>query len=221
MLRAYREDPGVDVVHTRRAEREGESRGKLALTRLAYLILHKITSVKIPVEVGDFKLISKRATGQLLRCRERNPFMRGLVCWIGYKQAFVTYKREARGAGETKFPVLSWKVMRNFFSSAMISFSGAPLQFASLLGLLSAFIGVGLMAHVLIEKIRGNNIPGWTAIMVAVAFVGSVQLFSMGMIGLYLHAIFQEIMGRPNYIVSSTYGFPDREEGPVDSPPAD
>lgn len=208
LLRAWANDPEVDVVHTVRKSRSGESVVKLFMTRMGYLILNKVTSIKLPVEAGDFKLLSRRAVNHLIELREKRPFLRGLVCWIGFKQAYVLYDRQARYAGKTKFHVFGGDVISNFFDSALISFSSAPLKLTVILGFVAIIADFGLFLHVILEKFQGRAIPGWTAIMIAVIFIGSVQLLCLGIMGLYLNAIFEESKRRPNYIVDKTFGFP-------------
>ncbi|MDO9082976.1 MAG: glycosyltransferase family 2 protein [Humidesulfovibrio sp.] len=214
LLRAWRSDVRPDVVHTVRLSRAGESGFKLFLTRLGYKLLHSITSVQLPVESGDFKLLSRRVVQHLVQFPEKQPFMRGLICWIGFRQVFVPYHRAARAAGDTKFPVLSLSVLGNFFQSALISFSSAPLHIASLGGFLSILVGMFVLVHVLYEKFSGKYVPGWTSLMVLVLFMGSIQLFCQGIFGLYLKSIFDEIKKRPNYIIESRHGFAeDRPDG--------
>ena len=208
LLRAWVNDPEVDIVHTVRKSRSGESAVKLFLTRIGYVILNKVTSVKLPIEAGDFKLLSRRAVNHLIELREKRPFLRGMVCWIGFKGAYVPYDREARHAGKSKFQVFGWDVISNFLDSALISFSSAPLKLTIILGFVAILADFGLFLHVISEKIQGRAIPGWTAIMIAVIFIGSVQLLCLGIMGLYLNAIFEESKRRPNYIVDKTFGFP-------------
>ncbi|MGO8745335.1 MAG: glycosyltransferase family 2 protein [Thermoguttaceae bacterium] len=215
MLHAWRAADGADVVHTVRRSRSGESWIKLAVTRLGYRILKCVSSVPVRVEAGDFKLLSRRAVDELRRLREKRPFMRGLVAWIGLKQTEIHYDRQARAAGDTKFPVFGAKVIRNFLDSALISFSDIPLQLATLMGLLISLASFVFLIDVVVEKILGRNIPGWTAIMATMLFVGGAQMLFLGIQGRYIAAIFLETKGRPNYIVESTLGFP----GPQDRPP--
>lgn len=202
---------GADVVHTVRRSRAGETRFKLAITRLGYWILNRFSEVEIIPNAGDFKLMSRRAADQVIRHSEAKPFMRALVTSVGFRQVHIPYDREARHSGETKFPILSYSVFRNFFDSALISFSDAPLKLTSLLGILVSFVSFGLLVHVLIEKIRGHNIPGWTAVMASISFLGGVQLVSIGMLGLYVNSVFIESKRRPNYIVESLIGFDNQE----------
>lgn len=206
MLRAWREQPHIEVVHTVRRSRAGESRFKLAVTRCGYWLLRHLANVHIRIEAGDFKLLSRRAVEHLVALREKKPFMRGLVSWIGFPQTEVYYDRSARFAGRTKFLVCSPKVIRNFVESALISFSDAPLQLATFGGLASSLAAFVLLMHVLLEKLAGHNIPGWTAIMTAVLFIGGIQMFLQGVMGLYISSIYLETKRRPNYIIASSFG---------------
>ena len=208
LLEVWLNDSNIDVIHTVRQSRQGESAIKLFITRIGYFILNKLSSVDLPIEAGDFKLLSRRAVNHLLQLREYNPFMRGLVCWIGFKQGYVHYHREARHAGKTKFHVFSRDVINNFLGSALISFSSVPLKIASHLGLLAILVDFAVMGHAFSEKIQGRAIPGWTALMIVVLFLGGVQLFCAGIMGLYIHSIHEQSKNRPNYIVERTYGFP-------------
>jgi dolichol-phosphate mannosyltransferase len=211
LLNKWRET-GADVVHTVRRSRKGERRIKLMLTTFGYYILNRTTRLRLPMEAGDFKLLSRRAAGYIASLDEKKPFMRGMACWIGFRQEFVPYDREPRFAGKTKFHVFSFDVMNNFLESALISFSSAPLRLTSYLGFISILFSLVLIVHVAYEKLSGHAIPGWTAIMVAVIFLGSIQLFCIGLIGLYISTIYEEVKKRPTYIIASTYGFPDDEK---------
>ena len=210
LLAAWRSDPEVEVVHTVRQSRAGESRVKKIVTRAGYAILRAVSTIELPLEAGDFKLLSRRAARQVARFGEKRPFLRGLVCWIGFKQATVRYHRASRHAGRTKFPVLGLKVIRNFIDSAVISFSDVPLKLATALGLASSAAALSYIVWVLIEHFRGHNIPGWSATMTATLFLGGVQLLSIGVLGNYIGSIFLESKRRPNYIVKDRVGFPSR-----------
>jgi len=207
LLRAWKSEPGVGVVHTVRTNRAGESRLKLGITHLGYRILHMSSSIKLPMQAGDFKLLAREVVDHLVAMREKRPFLRGLVCWVGFKQKTVSYAREARAGGATKFPVISFKVINNFFDSALISFSDAPLRLATVAGLVVSVLALSYIVWVLIEKYRGHNLPGWSAVMTAVLFLGGTQLLCTGLQGLYISSIFQESKRRPNYIVKDMFGF--------------
>jgi len=218
LVRAWKADPQVEVVHTVRRTRAGESFVKLAITRLGYAILRAVSTIDLPLEAGDFKLLSRRAVDYVTRFGEKRPFLRGLVCWIGFKHAIVPYHRQARHSGTTKFRVLGLKVIRNFIDSAMISFSDAPLKASAALGLFFSAGALVYMVWVLFQWSRGQSIPGWSATMVAVLFLGGVQLLSIGVLGTYISSIFLEVKGRPNFIVKDTFGVDTPPEADV-SPP--
>lgn len=207
MLDLWLKNPEMDVIHTRRASRAGESKIKLFMTKIGYSILHKVSHIAIQPEVGDFKLLSRRAVNQLVRFKEHRPFTRGLVNWIGFNQTTITYHREERFAGETKFPVFSWGVISNFLDSALISFSDVPLKISLLLGFLVSFGAFGYLVVIFIMKYLNWSLPGWSAIMATMLMLGGIQLFTLGMLGLYINAIFIESKKRPNYIIESTFGF--------------
>ncbi len=209
MLDAWRQDEEVEVVHTVRRTRQDHTGLKFLVTKTGYWILNRYSHVPIPKEAGDFKLLTRRAVNHLLQLKEYNPFMRGLVSWIGFKQAFVPYDRSARYGGQSKFFVLSRKVISNFLTSALVNFSSVPLQIASYCGLLAIVVDVGVMVHSLWQKFTGHAVPGWTAIMILILFISSIQLLCLGMIGLYLNSVHEASKQRPNYIVASTFGFKD------------
>jgi len=205
-------DQKADVVHSVRSRRDGETFVKLAITKLGYAILRRASSIELESNAGDFKLISRRVIDHLLQLKEQRPFMRGLVSWVGFKSVVFFYKREARAAGKTKFPVLSYSVISNFLDSALISFSDVPLKLITMLGFFFSLFSFGLLTYVLINKILGNNIPGWSALMITISFFSGIQLMALGGVGLYISSIFNESKDRPLYIVESTHGF----QGPND-----
>jgi dolichol-phosphate mannosyltransferase len=212
LLSVWRERGQPDVIHTVRRVRDGETRIKKMITWVGYRILKHVSSVQLRIEAGDFKMLSRRVVRELCQLREKKPYMRGLVAWVGFKQTEIYYDRQPRGAGSTKFPVLGSKVIRNFFDSALISFSDIPLQLATLMGMLISVIAFLLLIQTLVEKFRGNNIPGWSALMVTGLFMGGMQMLFLGVIGLYINAIFLESKGRPNYIIDNTFGFPEKSK---------
>ena len=206
LIKAWREK-GADIVHTVRLSRAGEGRVKLLITRLGYYILKKTADINLIPNAGDFKLLSRRVVDQIVRLNEKKPFMRGLVHWVGFKQEAVYYHRQARFSGNSQFAVLGTKVIRNFLESALISFSDAPLYLVSLTGIVVSLGSFAFLLYIVIQKFLGHNLPGWSAIMVTVLFLGGVQIIALGVIGLYISAIYLETKDRPNYIVESTMGF--------------
>lgn len=194
-------DEGAQVVHTRRLKRRGEGWLKMRLTALGYFLLQKSTDGMIQPEVGDFKLIARKALNHILEQREQKPFLRGLITWIGFKQTTVAYEREARFSGDTKFPVLSWKVISNFLDSALISFSTIPLKGALFVGFAVSAGAFAYLLAVVIMKFMGMNLPGWSALMVTILFLGGIQLFTVGILGLYVGSIAEQIKGRSRIIL--------------------
>ena len=211
LLKAWQEGDHVEVVHTVRKKRLGEAPIKLFITRIGYAILNRYSTVSIPREAGDFKLLSRCVVDHLLAMKENRPFMRGLIAYVGLKQVFIEYERLARFAGKSKFFVLSKKVISNFLNSALINFSSVPLQIASYCGLCAILIDFVLLGHTLYQKLAGKDIPGYTPIMITVLFIGGVQLFCIGVMGLYLNSVHEQTKMRPRYIINSTYGFEDKK----------
>ncbi|MBF0503763.1 MAG: glycosyltransferase family 2 protein [Candidatus Omnitrophica bacterium] len=214
MLENYLNNPQIDVVHTVRTSRKGESAFKLFITKIGYYILNRYSSVPIPSEAGDFKLLSRRAVDYILQFKEINPFMRGIVAWVGFKQSFISYNRDARFAGKSKFFVLGRKVISNFLNAAVINFSSVPLQIASYCGLCSILGDFLFVLYILYQKWLGHTISEGTVLMVVILFIGGVQLFCLGMIGLYLNSAHEQTKMRPSYIIDSIYGFDDEQSSP-------
>lgn len=206
----------ADVIHTVRLSRAGENPLKLLLTRIGYMVLRRAANINLLDNAGDFKLLSRRAVRHLLQLQEHRPYVRGLATWIGFKQAILPYRRESRFGGKTKFPVYSRKVIDNFLGSALISFSDVPLKIALVLGFIISFGAFAYLVAVIVMKFFDMNLPGWSAIMVTMLMLGGIQLFTLGVLGLYINAIYLETKKRPNYIVAATYGFP--AEGGTDAP---
>ncbi len=196
MLKVWREK-NTDVVHTVRTTREGESRLKLLVTKIGYAILRKFSRFELESNCGDFKLISRRALNEILKFREVNPFMRGIMTFVGFRQEKIYYVRKPRFAGQSNFPVLSYRVLSFFLDSALISFSDVPLKLVSMAGFAISCLSILVSIYVLIEKFLGNTVPGWSGIMIVVLFMGGIQLLSMGVLGLYLNSIFFGVSNMP------------------------
>ena len=192
---------GFDVVYAVRSQRDGENALKLATASLFYWLLQRLTKIEIPRNVGDFRLMSRRAVDQLKQLREKDRFVRGLVSWIGFNQTGVTYHRDKRYAGETKYP---YRKMIKFAFDGITSFSTAPLKLATWTGYAAAFLAVLYLMSVFVQKLLGFTVEGWATIMVAMLFLGSVQLICLGIIGEYLGRIFNEVKPRPMYIIEDT-----------------
>jgi len=212
MIAKWRE--GFDVVYGVRAERVGEGRLKLVTASIFYRLLGKLTNIKIPVDVGDFRLMSRRAVDQLKQLREKDRYVRGLVSWIGFKQTGVTYHRDKRYAGETKYP---YRKMIKFALDGITSFSTAPLKLASWMGYMAALLAILYLLSVFIQKLMGATVDGWATIMVALLFLGSVQLICLGILGEYLGRIFNEVKPRPMYVVEEVRSVTPRAADPLAS----
>jgi glycosyltransferase involved in cell wall biosynthesis len=208
LIARWKLDPEVEVVHTVRQSRRGETAIKRAITALGYTALRAVSSIDLPREAGDFKLLSRRVVDLLLQLPEQRPFMRGLVCWLGFKQDFVYYHREPRAAGRSKFPVLGLKVLRNFFDSALISFSDVPLKLAGWLGSIALAVGLLLATLVAGAALVGEGASSTLMVCSVVLVVGGAQLACLGVFGRYLAGVYFESKRRPRYIVRDTFGFP-------------
>lgn len=195
-------EEGYDVVYGVRSDREGESQAKLLTASLFYRILRRFTSIEIPVDVGDFRLMSARATNQFRELREKDRFVRGLVSWMGFRQIGVEYARQSRVAGETKYP---YRKMVKFALDGITSFSNVPLKLATWLGYFASLLAFIYLVTVFVQKALGHTVQGWATIMVALLFMGGVQLVSLGIIGEYIGRIFNEIKPRPMYVVDTVY----------------
>jgi dolichol-phosphate mannosyltransferase len=194
---------GFDVVYGVRADRAGEGPLKLITANMFYRLLNAITKINIPVDVGDFRLLSRRAADELRRLREKDRFVRGLVSWIGFSQTGVSYHREARYAGQTKYP---YRKMIKFALDGVTSFSTMPLKIAMWMGYGSSVLAFLYLVSVVVQKLLGHTVQGWTTIMVAMLFLGGVQLICLGIIGEYVGRIFNESKARPLYVVDSVVG---------------
>ena len=207
-------EEGYDVVYGTRESRKGESKMKLLTAALFYRLLKTIIKIDIPVDVGDFRLMSKRAVKYFKEFRERDRFVRGLVSWIGFRQTGVAYEREERYAGETKYP---YTKMIKFALDGITSFSSLPLKLATWLGYFTSFLAFLYLCSVFIQKVLGYTVHGWATIMVGMLFLGGVQLICLGIVGEYIGRISNEIKQRPLYIIEEMReGKNNKSESPAD-----
>jgi dolichol-phosphate mannosyltransferase len=203
---------GYEVVFAQRTEREGESWFKLFTASLFYRLIYRITDVDIPMDTGDFRLLDRKVVDVMVQMRERHRFLRGMSSWVGYKQTGVTYKRASRYSGVTKYP---FRKMFKFASDAITSFSYFPLQMASYLGFLSAGLSIIAIPVVIILRIVGlHAFTGQATTLIAVLFLGGVQLISLGILGEYIGRLYDEAKGRPLYIVREAPPKDTRGENP-------
>lgn len=210
-------EEGYDVVYAVRKRRAGESFFKRATAAVFYRLLKVMAGVDIPLDTGDFRLMSRRVVLTLRGLRETNRFVRGLVAWVGFKQTAVYYERTARFAGETHYPLSK---MLRFASDGIISFSPVPLRIATYLGVLSGLIAAVVAGWVVYSKLVGSPTePGWATLMLAVSLGCCAQLLMIGILGQYLGRIYDEVKRRPLYLVQETRNVAVGETSSVSSAP--
>jgi len=198
LVRKWRED--FQVVYAVRSEREGESWFKRTTASLFYRMVYRITEIKIPLDSGDFRLLDRVVVDVMCDMPERNRFLRGMATWVGFRQVGVPYKRAARFAGETKYPL---RKMLKLAMNAVTSFSYFPLQLATYVGFIAAGGSILAIPVVIVLRLTGSlQLIGQATTLVAVLFLGGVQLISLGILGEYIGRIYDEVKGRPLYIVS-------------------
>lgn len=191
---------GYDVVYAVRRSRKGESAFKLATAKVFYRITRRLTNVSIPVDTGDFRLMSRRVVEALKQTREKHRFLRGLVSWVGFNQVGIEYDRDPRLSGSTKYP---FSKMLKFAIDGITSFSEIPLRFATYFGFFVSAFAFVYAIIVLILKFEHRNFPGYTSTMVAILFFGGVQLITIGILGEYVGRIYDQIKQRPLYFIES------------------
>ena len=202
MLKIMRESE-ADVVYGVRKSRRGETAFKRATAHGFYRLLSRATEVDIPLDAGDFRLVSRRALDALLAMPEQARFIRGMVAWIGFKQVAFPYDREERYAGETKYPL---RKMVRFALDALTGFSSAPLKLASHAGLILSLGSLLLIAYIAYAWLSGDSIQGWTSLMLVVVVLGAMQMFVLALMGEYIGRLYNEAKRRPLYIVQEIAG---------------
>ena len=202
MLKAMQSE-NADVVYGVRRSRSGETAFKRATAHGFYRLLSRATEVEIPVDTGDFRLMSRRALDALLAMPEQARFIRGMVAWIGFRQAPFVYDRQERFAGETKYPL---RKMVRFALDALTGFSSAPLKLASHAGLWLSFGSVLLVLYIAYAWLTGSSIQGWTSLMLVVVVLGAIQMFVLALMGEYIGRLYNEAKRRPLYIVQEIAG---------------
>lgn len=202
MIAKWRE--GYEVVYAVRTEREGETWFKEFTASLFYRLIYRITDVNIPLDTGDFRLLDRKVVNVMSQMRERHRFLRGMSVWVGFNQTGVEYKRAARHSGETKYPL---KKMLKFATDAITSFSYFPLQLAMYIGFIAAGISIVAIPVVIVMRLAGSQaFFGQATTLIAVLFLGGVQLISLGILGEYVGRLYDEAKGRPLYIVREAPG---------------
>ncbi|MBI3946429.1 MAG: glycosyltransferase family 2 protein [Armatimonadetes bacterium] len=208
LLERWRE--GYDLVYAQRASRERETPLKRATSFLYYRVMRRLANLDLPRDTGDFRLMDRKVVDAFNQCRERNRFVRGLICWVGFRQTGIKFHRKPRYAGRTKYNYLK---MTGLAVDSLVAFSIIPLRLATLIG---AAVGVGsfvLFLAVLAEKLRGGSPqPGYALLGTGILLLGSVQIFLLGVIGEYIGRIYQETQRRPLFLVAEELDCTEREE---------
>lgn len=190
---------GYDVVYAQREQRVGESWHKLMTAKLFYRFINRLSEVSIPLDTGDFRIISKKINDIIVSMPERNKFLRGQIAWAGFNQTFVSYNREERYAGKTNY---SYSKMFSFAFDGITAFSNLPLRLATYLGFAVSLISFFFILYTLYQKyFKHDVVQGWSSLMVSILFIGGVQLICLGIIGEYLGRIMDNVKQRPLYIV--------------------
>ena len=199
---------GADVVHMTRTHRDGESAAKMWLTKQAYRVINFFSDVRLPENTGDFKLLSRRVVQEILKISEYDPYMRGLSVWVGYRQEFIHYRRELRLGGKTHFPLFGKGPIREFVRG-LTAFSAGPLYLSFFFGLFTTLFCCGLILYAVVTKLLGIAVPGISGVLIAVALFSGIIMISNGLIGLYVARIYNEVRGRPRYIIRNVIPFED------------
>ncbi|WP_373974404.1 glycosyltransferase family 2 protein [Chitinibacter sp. SCUT-21] len=200
---------GYHVVYGTRVDRPGESAFKLVTARAFYRVLNRLSDVPIPLDTGDFRLMDRKVVDVLKGMPERDRFIRGMVSWVGFKQVALPYRRAERFAGESKYPL---RKMVRFATDGIMSFSTKPLRLAVTLGLIASFLALIGIINTLVVRLTTNDwVAGWAEIMVAILFLGGVQLLCIGILGEYVGRTYNEIKRRPLYVVQDRLGFPEEK----------
>ncbi|HNP47555.1 MAG TPA: glycosyltransferase family 2 protein [Bacteroidia bacterium] len=200
---------GYEVVYAKRRSREGENFLKKFTAKIFYRTLKRITSIPIPVDTGDFRIIDAKVIEVLRKMPEQQKFLRGQISWVGFRQTYIEYDRDTRHAGESGY---TYKKMMRFALDGITSFSNLPLKFATLTGFAVSGIAFFFILYALYERlITKNYVPGWASLMLAILFLGGVQLISIGIIGEYISRMSSNIRNRPLYILRDT-NLPDPDQ---------
>ena len=209
MVDKWRE--GFDVVYGRRRKRAGETWFKLVTARVFYRLFAAMIPIEVPLDTGDFRLMSRRVVVALRELRETHRFVRGMVAWVGFKQTEVLYDRPGRFAGETKYPL---RKMLGFAIDGITSFSVLPLRFATYVGMLMIAGSVGVIVWALVAKyVQHHVVQGWTTTTIMIAVFASVQLLMIGILGEYIGRIYEEVKRRPLYVVGDTVNCTRDDDG--------
>jgi dolichol-phosphate mannosyltransferase len=196
-------DQGADVVYGRRRQREGESLFKRATAAAFYRLIGHMTDVEIPLDAGDFRLLTRRVLDILLAMPERHRFVRGMVAWIGGRQVPIVYDRKARAAGQSKYPLAK---MIRFAADAITAFSVVPLMASMTIGWVMAAVGFAFFVYSIVGWLLDKNLPGWTSLAAALGLLGGMQFLMLGIIGAYLGRLYDQSKGRPLFMIRDIVG---------------
>ena len=201
---------GYDVVYGKRKTRSGESLFKLLTAKAFYNTLNKLSEIEIPKDTGDFRLVDRKVIDVIASLPEHNKFLRGLFSWVGFNQYAYEYNRVNRVAGKTKYP---FKKMFKLATDGILSFSAKPLKVVGAIGFFSVMVSIAILAYSIVSFVFKLNslTPGWTSIMCTMTFIGGIILISLGMIGEYIARIYEESLGRPEYIIDELINFKGEE----------
>ena len=203
-------EEGYDVVYGKRKTREGESIFKLLTARMFYNTLNKLSEIEIPKDTGDFRLVDRKVIDVIANLPEHNKFLRGLFSWVGFNQYAYEYNRVNRVAGKTKYP---FKKMFKLATDGILSFSAKPLKIVGAIGIFSVIVSIIILIYSIVSYMFKLNslTPGWTSIMCTMTFIGGIILISLWMIGEYIARIYEESLGRPEYIIDELINFKGEE----------
>jgi polyisoprenyl-phosphate glycosyltransferase len=193
-------EEGNEIIHTIRTKRKGEGKFRMFVTKVAYKTIHALSDINLPIQAGDYKLISRKALDQILKQKEFRPYVRGLSVWVGFKQDYIYYEREARGEGNSKMPLLSAGPITDFING-VTSYSLKPLYLGIVFGFVSIIVSFLLIIYALYLKFNNLAIPGSTSIIITISFFSGILLFTLGIIGIYLARIFEQTKGRQQYVI--------------------
>jgi glycosyltransferase involved in cell wall biosynthesis len=195
-----RAEQGYDVVYAIRREREGEGWFKAGASTAFYRLLNRLARLDLPEGAADFRYMSRRVVDALVAMPERHRFLRGMTRWVGYRQGVVAYESPARFAGQSKYTL---RHMLRFALNAIVSFSALPLRIASWLGFVASALGALYLAYVIVVRLVTDTVvPGWTSVVVVALILGGAQLLCLGIIGQYLGQMYDEVKGRPLFLIS-------------------
>ncbi len=205
MIKIHIEE-GANVVYGVRKERKGESFFKKFTAKIFYRILNMLSDVRFPLDTGDFRLIDRKVINEFKKLKERDKYIRGLISWLGFKQLPIYYDRNPRFAGETKYPL---RKMIKFAMTGLLYFSDKPLRLSLYLGFISILVGIALGIFVILNKFLSPStvVPGWASTLIVIIFFGGIQLFTIGILGIYIDNIFDEVKSRPEFIIAERINF--------------